>query len=208
MRPITRALNPPAELAANFDTLTAEWLRRVAAAVPGSPAVWTWGPHADGKTVRDHILPKLMKQTEHHCSYCDLFPVTAGSPDTVDHFRPKGRKRWPELAYEWTNLFYACSGCQSEKLEHFDERVLKPDADDFRWQDYFRFNAVTGFLVPRLGIGTAERLRARATIKLFGLNRRGRPKARLHAYRDWLKLGKPAVLRRPYRFCMVPPPNE
>lgn len=208
MRPIKRALNPPAELAANFDTLTAEWLRRVAAAAPGSPAVWTWGPQSDGKTVREHILPELMRQTDHHCSYCDGYPVTTVSLDTIDHFRPKEKTSRPDLAYEWTNLFYACSGCQTEKGSRFNERVLKPDVDGYEWQAYFRFNTETGFLVPRHGIGTIERFRARVTIRLFGLNRRGRPKARLRAYRDWLKLGKPPVRRRAYRFCLVPPSND
>ena len=204
MRPIARDPNPPAKLAANCASLTAEWLARVAAASPGKPAVWTWGPQAGGKTVRDHILPHLKNQTDYHCSYCDAFPVTPTSLDTVDHFRPKGKEHWPDLAYEWTNLFYACDGCQSEKGEHFDPRVLKPDDAAYRWMDYFWFNAVTGRLLPRPKISTADRLRARVTIKLFGLNNRGRPQARIRAYRDWVKRGKTDVRHRAYRFCMVP----
>jgi len=204
MREFARDVDPPAELAASFDALTAEWLRRVAESGPGNPPKWTWGPQVDGKTVRDHILPMLMKQTDKHCSYCDAYPVTAVSKDTVDHFRPKGKGRWPEQAYLWSNLFYACDACQSEKLEQFTERALKPDENGYRWQNYFRFNTANGNLVPRCGISTDDRLRARATIRLFGLNRRERPKARLRAYRDWLRSGKRLDRWRPYRFCLVP----
>lgn len=203
MRGFTREAEP-AELAAASVALTAVWQSRVDAATPGHPAAWTWGPEKSGKTVRDHILPVLKKQTGSHCSYCDLYFVAAGSVESVDHFRPKAKGRWPALAYTWSNLFYACGACQSEKQERFDERVIKPDEPGYDWMAHFRFNTITGFLVPRGGT-TQERLRARVTIKLFGLNQRDRPKARLRAYKDWIELGRPSVRGRSYRFCLVPP---
>lgn len=203
MRGFQRAAEPP-ELAADFEALTAEWLRRVEAASPGNPAVWTWGPQRDRKTVRDHIMPSLKNQTGSHCSYCDLYFVAAGSVESVDHFQPKAKDEWPELAYTWTNLFYACAACQSVKGSRFDHRALKPDEPGYNWTAHFRFNTITGFLVPR-GPTIEDRLRARATIRLFGLNQRERPRARLRAYKDWIRAGRPTVRGRSYRFCLVPP---
>ncbi len=194
----------PAELELHANALTAEWLRRIEASGPGNPPTWTWGPMRGGRTVRDHILPVLKRQTDSHCSYCDLYPVAPSSPETVDHFRPKGRRRWPELAYDWGNLFFACAACQSEKRERFDEHALKPDAPDYRWQDFFRFNTITGEIVPRPGIDEHARARAEATIELFGLNRRGRPRARRNAYHAWVREDKPPTRWRNYRFCLVP----
>lgn len=98
MREFTRNPDPPAELAANFEALTVEWLGRVESASPGKAATWTWGPQKDGLTVRDHLMPELIRQTDKHCSYCDGYPVKALSKETVDHFRPKGKCLWPEQA--------------------------------------------------------------------------------------------------------------
>ena len=137
MRGFQRDPEPDA-LRAAWEALTTEWLRRVNAATPGKAAAWTWGPVIGGKSIRDHILPVLKKQTSSHCSYCDLRFVAAGSDESVDHFLPKAKVHWPELAYTWNNLFYACGGCQSAKRTNSHPLALKPDEPGYQWMDYLR----------------------------------------------------------------------
>lgn len=60
------------------------------------------------------------------CAYCEGKPEKT-SPIEVEHYRPKkaSRKKVPEhngyywLGYEWTNLLFACSSCNSPKSTNF-----------------------------------------------------------------------------------------
>src|SRR5262249_7037895 len=60
--------------------------------------------------VNQKLLVTLKKQVQDHCSFCDIFPVSPPSNDTVEHFRPK--TKYPKEAYKWENLYYCCDHCQ------------------------------------------------------------------------------------------------
>lgn len=53
------------------------------------------------------VRQQLMKDQFHKCAYCEC-RVTLPYND-VEHYRPKASYYW--LAYEWSNLLYACSLC-------------------------------------------------------------------------------------------------
>jgi len=124
---------------------------------------WRFGP----KKKRE-LTDLLKKMTAHHCSYCDSFPLGKRQiKDTIDHFRPKEIfKLW---AYLWGNLFIACHYCQ-ERGSRFDERLLKPDEENYGFDEYFMFDFTTFKIVPNPLKSKENQERAQITIDLFRLN--------------------------------------
>lgn len=117
------------------------------------------------------LLGDLAGQTDSHCSYCDNFPLTKGN-FSIDHFKPKSK--FHELVCAWENLYYACSHCQDSKKENFDEHLLRPDAEDFDFHDYFEINEYTKRIdiLPKLKQKPDSKAYQQAdqTIKIFDLN--------------------------------------
>lgn len=145
--------------------------------------------HHESKSIRDVILPILKTMTQNHCSFCDGFPLGTESRDTVEHFRPKSL--FPELAYEWENLFLCCDVCQSAKLEKFDELLLKPDEVEYAFYRYFMNNYKTGEILPNPKASETDRLRADKTIALYDLNAEERCQSRLRTARVYQKVNEP-----------------
>jgi uncharacterized protein (TIGR02646 family) len=109
----------------------------------------------------------LKARVQDHCSFCDAFPVCPPSNPTIEHFRPKNR--FPRVAYKWENLYFCCDFCQG-KGEDFDEDLLRPDADDYRFERYFRWDYTTGNLEVNEQAPPSDQTRAQVTIKLYRLN--------------------------------------
>ncbi len=187
----------PQVLEEKGDDWTQRWVRR---SPEGGKFAW---PQFDGKKLNTILVPLLREQTVGHCSFCDAYPVDATSLETIEHFRPKGKDHFPKLAFTWENLFYCCQRCQGEKLEQFDESLLKPDSDDFEFAKYFFCDFTTGEIKPNPGASEADRERARITSEIYGLNSHNLPTYRL----QWIKIyqnlkssGGPVVLDDyPYR---------
>ncbi|MCU0424153.1 MAG: TIGR02646 family protein [Candidatus Kapabacteria bacterium] len=126
----------------------------------------------------------LEKMTQYHCSYCDGgYILGAAADETIDHFRPKFS--FPNLVYQWENLFVCCNVCQKHKLEKFDELLLKPDAEDFSTLRYFILNYESGAIDINPAASEADKSRAEATIRLLGLNTIRRQKMRLNECKKW-----------------------
>jgi hypothetical protein len=72
----------------------------------------------------------------------------------IEHYKPKRRDRFPELAFEWTNLGLACPRCNLAKHDKFDAGVpfVNPYVDDPK--SYFR--AEGAFVRPVPGNARAE----------------------------------------------------
>ena len=162
MRKFQRAAEPEV-LAENWVAWGEEWERRHA---ENSRAQFHWHV-VNGKTVNEIILPSLKGQTQDHCSFCDNFPVSPPSIDTIEHFRPKSQ--YPREAYHWPNLYYCCAYCQ-QKGVRFDERALQPDALDYEFDRYFRWDFTTGEIKPKDTASPEDQVRAQATIDLYSLN--------------------------------------
>jgi uncharacterized protein (TIGR02646 family) len=123
----------------------------------------------------NHLLLPILKDEMHkdHCVYCDGY---LRSSETIEHFRPKSR--FHLLVYQWENLFYACTICQKNKLEEFDEKLLKPDEEDYSFEKYFLYNFSSGEIEINPSSTIIEQERAKKTIKLLKLNDEGLCKQR------------------------------
>lgn len=127
----------------------------------------------------NHILQDaLLEMTAQHCAFCD--GVFEQSPVTVEHFRPKSK--YPELAYDWPNLFPCCTLCQ-EKGDDYDEKLLKPDEVNYDFDRYFICNYSDGTIQPNPAASAEDRARAKMTIELYNLNEGARNKGRERAYK-------------------------
>jgi uncharacterized protein (TIGR02646 family) len=98
----------------------------VASAAAETATAIAEGPaHQVKDTIYAHtqVRTALEKLFDDKCSYCET-KVAAGSDWDVEHFRPKGAVAenaahtgyfW--LAYEWTNLFLACTFCNQRRQD-------------------------------------------------------------------------------------------
>lgn len=116
----------------------------------------------------------LKAQTQDHCSFCDNFPVSPPSLDTIEHFRPKSL--YPREAYEWGNLYFCCTHCQLKTIP-FQETALRPDRIDYEFDRYFRWDYTLGTIEVNEQATPEDQERASYTIQLYRLNE-GHPSLR------------------------------
>ena len=144
-----------------------------------------------GKSAREWILQDLRGMNQGHCSFCDGYPVETVTSEPVEHFRPKSNPKFHDLAFAWDNLFYCCNACQSHKGEQWDDHLIKPDEPCYEFDRYFRF--LDGRIEPVSGCDETVRLRAEATIRIFGLNERNLPRHRKLELRKWSRTTAPVL---------------
>ena len=72
----------------------------------------------NGQMWRD-LKPKLRLIAERKCWYCETKADRADN--AVDHYRPKSFYWW--LAFDWTNLRYSCTYCNSRRRDPDSEQV-------------------------------------------------------------------------------------
>lgn len=135
----------------------------VAAREKNAKHKFTWRNDGCYQTIRR----TLTDMTQHHCAFCDGL-IGAESRETIEHFRPKSN--FPALAYQWDNLFPCCDVCQSQKLEKFDDGLLKPDTAEYAFNRYFICNYETGELQANPQASETDQARANRTLNLYGLN--------------------------------------
>lgn len=158
-------------------------------------ATFQWAQH-QGRPVNHWLREALAEMTQEHCAFCDSFPV---EPDSVEHFRPKSDVRFLHLAYEWSNLYFCCGGCQKAKREQWDDRLLQPDAIDFQFERYFEFDFTCGQLKASSLGAAADKERADVTIATYQLDSQNRRRWRRLALRRWQNDRVPEIDLYPYR---------
>jgi uncharacterized protein (TIGR02646 family) len=81
------------------------------------PAIW--GRHKKS----------IAAMSRRKCVYCEG-PINAPRAAHVEHFKPKALL--PSLAYEWTNYFLGCPGCNGAKSNRWPKRggYIRPDQGD------------------------------------------------------------------------------
>lgn len=181
----------PEVLGNNWQQWGDDWDRRKKA---NPKASFHWH-QVGGEPVNQLILPTLKAQTQSHCSFCDNFPVSPPSLETVEHFRPKSK--FPREAYHWPNLYFCCDFCQ-QKSNDFDEALLRPDAEDFDFDRYFRWDFTTGTLEINAQATPADQQRAETTRAMYRLNDR-HPALRKRALRQRAKDQDAPLDDFPYR---------
>ena len=138
----------------------------------------------------DETRKKLTAMTKGHCAFCDGGHLGVMSRETVEHFRPKSRKEFHRVAYQWENLYPCCDRCQSEKGEQYEDVLLIADEEGYVFNDYFMVDYVTGELLPNPLASAANQYRAERTIKLYGLNVDQRPAVRKQELKRYLQRDK------------------
>ena len=162
MRKFTR-LPAPEFLLDKWEAWGEEWKRRHDA----DPAARFDWHTVEGERVNHKLLPALKAQVQDHCSFCDNYPVCPPSHETVEHFRPK--TDFPREAYRWENLYYCCDCCQ-RKGDEFDEALLRPDAEYYAFDRFFRWDYTRGTLEVNERASAEDQRRASVTLKLYRLN--------------------------------------
>ena len=187
----------PGVLAKDKKRWTAAWVKR---RKKNQAADFIW-PTSGGKKLNHLLRPHLATLTQEHCSFCDSFPIEPPGKETIEHFRPKSG--YEKHAYQWDNLFLACSCCQSAKGEKFKAALLKPDSGGYRFDDWFLADLTDGRLVPHPTLRGRALLRAKTTIELYGLDSAGQRVARKLWIHEYGPGHKDSVLDRlPFREWM------
>ncbi|MCR9101397.1 MAG: hypothetical protein NXI25_15660 [bacterium] len=168
---------------------------------------FNWRIEIEGRGfhLRKKLLPVLLEMTKKHCAFCDYYPLSEEliNPIPIEHFFPKSKNKFPEKAYEWRNLFPSCNGCTSKKKDRFDEQLLKPDEEDYSFDTFFEVSG-DGKLMPSKIADSKSKERAKVTIEIYGLNKRGiLLSERKKHLRDYLRIAPiDDIDNRPYRFLI------
>jgi uncharacterized protein (TIGR02646 family) len=140
----------------------------------------------------DEIYTALAILTAEHCSYCDKYPLDerAKSDVQIDHFKPISELAFRVLAFEWTNLYLACGGCNKSKLAQYSDLIIRPDDENYNPTDYFFFDVETAEILVNKTNGNTFIQRAEKTIEVFKLNHKSIIKFRKRAIENFLKIQK------------------
>ena len=84
MRKFKRSQEPEF-LASNWEKWGQDWEARRAG---NHKSAFHWH-QINEVPVNQLLLPILKNQTQDHCSFCDNYPVSPPSIDTIEHFRPE-----------------------------------------------------------------------------------------------------------------------
>ncbi|BBS15931.1 retron system putative HNH endonuclease [Aeromonas caviae] len=124
------------------------------------------------------------------CAYCEGPIFHHGH---IEHFRRKNRQHYPELTFEWHNLFLACGA--TEHCGHFKDRkdappynpdqLIKPDENDP--EEYFFFHS-SGEVRVRGELSDQMKQRAVETIRVFGLDNQALTAERARAVSRYRKM--------------------
>ena len=165
----------PGFLSSKWEQWGLEWAENLQ---KEKPAAWNWR-QVDNQKVNHKLLPSLKMQAGDHCSFCDAYPVSPPSNETIEHFRPKSK--FPQLAWQWENLYFCCDFCQGRKAEQYEEGLLSPDEAGYLFTEYFYQDFTTGRIEIRPDISEDFQSRAKCTLRLYGLNHPGHLPRRLEA---------------------------
>lgn len=158
-------------------------------------------PQWYGQPLNRWLLIPLRQQAHDHCSFCDGSPLPGGmSQATIEHFHPKSEDS-PQR-FDWMNLFLCCQACQGAKGIKWDDRLLRPDKDDYSFERYFECDFTRGAIRPNSQADPADQDRARITIAIYDLCRHDGSRAQLSI--DW-RLGiknDPDIDNRAFRYWL------
>lgn len=170
---------------------------------PGFPFQWAT---YKGVKINTLIEPLLAALTDNHCSFCDNFPIRS-KEDSIDHFKPKSTPAYYKLVCQWENLYYCCQNCQQYKLEQYNQYILRPDSNDFSFNDYFIYSYNSHKIEPNPAKTESDQRKAQTTIEIFGLNDKGHIAARrisLERFEGKKNLGEIIEINDfPYRFTLL-----
>lgn len=182
MRSFTR-LNPPQTIVDNWEEIGRQYAQK-RHINPSYSFSW---PQYNYQRLNQIALPTLLAQTDHHCSYCDKFPLHKGD-ESIDHFKPKTNPLYYLIVSQWENLYLACKHCQDSKKGNYNDFILRPDAPDFSFSRYFRYN-YTNHTIEINPIATLEdQQKAMSTIEVFSFNYPAVKTSRRYAFERFFQI--------------------
>lgn len=143
----------------------------------------------DAVTAQDKqaIRTSLEQLQGNRCAYCES---AVYSDSHIEHFRRKNILHFPELTFEWSNLFLSCNS--QKHCGHYKDRpsvtpydpasLVKPDDDD---PDAFFYFHSSGEVRARSGLSSVQQIRSDETIRVFNLNCSALQEARRRALRAY-----------------------
>lgn len=147
--------------------------------------------HTWDNVVSEHkaqIRVRLIEMQGERCAYCEGPPYSNGH---IEHFRRKTPSHFPELTFDWDNLFFACGS--QKHCGHYKDRpgtgvynsnqLIKPDVHD---PEPLLYIHSTGEVRVRPHLEAADIVRARETIRVFNLNEPSLKENRRRAVRIYL----------------------
>jgi uncharacterized protein (TIGR02646 family) len=131
----------------------------------------TWDKDVTGAH-KQEIRTCLKQMQGDRCAYCE---GAVYSHAHIEHFRRKNPRHFPQLMFDWSNLFLSCES--HEHCGHYKDRpgadsynatiLVKPD--EHEPDDYFYFHS-GGDVRPRSGLDPMQLTRALETIRVFNLD--------------------------------------
>ena len=186
-----------------LDKNAVKWTKSLIQKRQNKPDYWYWHKYKNEKV--EHILAKVLSVlSSFHCSYCGIYPLRQGvGGRSIDHYKPKSE--FPELAFEWTNLFIACPNCQSYKKSDFpiNNENLKIDSPTYNFDYWFKIDWINNYIIPQTRNKTMEEQEnAQKIIDWFGLNKDDRPEARYEELQNYLSSSMKNVWKWSYPFFL------
>ena len=117
----------------------------------------------------------LYKSFHGVCGYCEK--MCRGE---VDHFQPKSLR--PDLVYCWINWIFSCHDCNTSKGARWPKGgYVDPcaECESSRPEHHFRFDTLTGEILPADGLDDHGRNKAQSTIDDLSLNAHHHLRSRL-----------------------------
>ena len=137
---------------------------------------------------KQQIRDALTLMQGRHCAYCERLR----KDEEIEHFRPKNR--FPQLTFEWSNLFLACKfedSCGKHKdhavRNYSPDDLIDPCIDDP--DEFLKFYS-DGHVQPVRGASPEKKHRAEETIRVFNLNSPSLVNARSNFLRPYVKCSK------------------
>lgn|ERR1035441_2102332 len=135
----------------------------------------SYSKRRDGRNYRyGYYRSEIAEDCQLRCGYCDCHEVEIGGATSMDldHFRPKGQKRFEHLADEPSNLLYACKSCNGLKADWWPAKGKTATFNGREgFLDPFAVNRHDYFSVTKDGSIQAKRPPADYVIALLALDR-------------------------------------
>ncbi len=152
------------------------------------------------QTFAKKVKPFLLKQSQYHCSYCDKYFINNDESE-VEHYKPKAQ--YPELEFDWENLFASCPTCNKQKEKDYKKYEntplpIRPDEENYSFFRYFAVDFSTGEIICNENLKEQDKIRAENTIKYLGFNKGDKPASRIRFLKNIKKYKalKPSVSYR------------
>ena len=139
----------------------AEWTERWRTKMTSGSTDWAT------QRAKEVIKEGLHSFANFKCAYCEArLDWPAGVH--IEHFVAKNPSY--ELAFEWTNLFPSCSGCNATKgNQDHGGAMIKPDEEDP--EEFLAYDVVTGEIEAIDRVPNGHSVRVTETVQLCGLGR-------------------------------------